>query len=99
MPDAEKIQSAEAALKDLEKFTHDEMHANTAYRAALLSGEPEKVEVARGDYQGAVQDRIGSGITQRQIDEAAQAVLDARGEAHTEVNILPPGTTHETEER
>lgn len=84
------VEKAEQKLKDLERFEHMVADANTALRAAELAGDPKRVVAAQADYDAAVQARDNSGVTPRAIAEASQEVLDARGETHTEENILPP---------
>lgn len=87
--------AAELKLQELERFHHAADLANVALRRAESEGDPDKVAAARAAWEAAVKARDTSGISQRHIDLAAQAVLDERGEKHSETNILAPGTTPE----
>lgn len=88
------VEDAEAALAALERPGHVTAAANNAFRMSEYSGDPEKIAAARADLDKAIADERAANINPRDIDRAAQAVLDARGEAHTEENVLPGGATH-----
>lgn len=85
-----ELQKAEDRLKDLERHRRAVAEADTAHKNAMLSGDKDAVAKAAAVHQAAVQTEKESGITQQDIDQAAQEVLDARGETHSETNILPP---------
>ena len=87
---SDAVAAAEAALQDREKFVHAVHDANTAVRTAEMSGDGEKVKRAQGALADAIKAHQESGVTDRELAELGQAVLDARGESHTEVNVLPP---------
>lgn len=82
---------AETRLKALEAPKNAVANANIILKAAQQKGDPDEVTAAQAVYDAAVKAVADSGTTQRDIDIAAQAVLDERGETHSEVNILPPG--------
>lgn len=85
-----KLEDAEALLKSLERHEHAVANANIALRNAEYSGDPEKIAAAKAVYDAAVADQKASGASSRDIDRAAQAIHNERGETHTETNILPP---------
>jgi len=82
---------AETALAVLEQHTHDYENTKHALANALLTGDPDRVEAATVAHAAALKIRDASGMTKGDRFRAAQAVLDERGEAHTETNIHPPG--------
>ena len=88
-PKSPALVKAEAQLKSLERFKVAVADANIALRAAESLGDKDKISAANAVYLAAAKADQESGITDRDIAEASQAVLDARGEAHTEVNVLP----------
>lgn len=99
----EKLATVEATLAALERHRQAAATANfKACRAETLmhmhGDDPEQsakykadVERHRAEHADALAAHAKSGITDQDIALASQAVLDARGEAHTELNILPPG--------
>lgn len=84
------VEEAEAALLALEKPGHDVALANIALRRAESDGDTNAIRAALDKYRAALLAQEAAGITPMQIALAAQDVLDARGEAHSETNILPP---------
>lgn len=86
-----KKTEAETTLAEAEKHGHDYENAKHALANAVLTGDPEKVEAATKAANDALAIRTASGVTKADRFKAAQAVLDERGEAHTEENIHPPG--------
>ena len=100
------LSDAEANLKGLEQHIHTADLANSHVGRHLRRAEEdaevdpeaakqhlEKAEAATQRRDSALKAHADSGVTDRDIDEAAQMVLDARGETHSEVNILPPGVS------
>lgn len=81
---------AEDLLAALEKPAHDVARAASKLRRAELDGDAAVIGAAAGVYADALKAQEVANISQRHVDTAAQAVLDSRGEAHTETNILPP---------
>jgi hypothetical protein len=84
------VAKAEADLKALERFHQAVQNANAALGAAKMTADPERIAAAEADLAAARKAEAESGVTDRDIAIASQAVLDARGETHTEENILPP---------
>lgn len=87
---AKTVEDAERELAALEKHRHAVADARSALNAAKFTGDPNIIEKALDALRAAEAARDASGITDRDIARAAQAVLDMRGEAHTETGILPP---------
>lgn len=81
---------AETKLAALEKPKHDLMWANRALCRAKQFGDAETIKAAQAAYDQAKQTADASPVAVDVINEASQAVLDERGEAHTEIGILPP---------
>lgn len=91
---------AEAKLANLQKHIHAAAIANFRMKRSerLMHEYADDEDVAAKhcqDYTRFFEEKAAadkahaaSGVTSRDIDLAAQAVLDERGEAHTEVNIL-----------
>jgi hypothetical protein len=79
-----KIAAKTANFKMIRAQQLAEQHADDPDEAARFAAKAEQhaAEKAAADKAHAE-----SGVTQRDIDIAAQAVLDARGEGHTETNI------------
>lgn len=79
---ADGLAAAKAALHELEKHGHAVDAANTArHKAHAFSaetGDPSYEAVAEAALQAAIHAHAESGVTQRDIDIAAQAVLDAQ---------------------
>jgi hypothetical protein len=80
-----KLAAAESALKELEKFDHATDDLRTAVHEARAraakTGDPQDAQDHASEeaaYQVAVKMRREAPHTQRDIDIAAQAVLDAR---------------------
>lgn len=84
-----KVKEAEAALAALEKPRHEVARANIALKRAESDGDPDAIKTALARHTAAVQAMEAANISQRDIERAAQAVLDASEEGHTETNILP----------
>lgn len=100
------VTEAEARLKNLEQHNHAADVAFGLMKRAERRAEEDKehdpqsakeqlVKAAafKKQYEEAVQAHADSGVTDREIDDAAQVVLDARGESHGEVNVLPSGVS------
>ena len=84
------VAAAEAKLMDLEKYRIDNAHALTALRAAEQTADPDKIAAAQKALSDAKAAEAEANIQPDQVAQASQDVLDARGEGHTELNILPP---------
>jgi hypothetical protein len=82
---------AETALAELEKHGHAHANAKHFHANAIMTGDPDKVEAAARIMGETLAARTAAGITKGEVARAAQAVLDERGEAHTETAIHPPG--------
>lgn len=70
-----------AALKNLaalERLGQQRDHAKTALIRAQVEADPEKIAAAEVAHEEAIAAHEASPITSREIDIAAQAVLDAR---------------------
>lgn len=83
------LEEAEDALAKLEKPGHDLDLATMALRAAEQTGDSKKISEALSVYRAALSAKDAAGIKSADIDAAAQLVLEIRGEAHTETNVLP----------
>ena len=71
--------AATQALAGLEKPKQDLAHAEQDYNGAVARGEkPEVLEPLKAALVAAAQAHARAGVTPRQIDVAAQAVIDAR---------------------
>lgn len=101
MPEqSQNVADAESALASLEKHRQTAAAENfRAHRAlSLMAMHGDQPEIAakykaehdehRKKEAEALNAHADSGVTQRDIDIAAQAVLDARGERHTETGTL-----------
>lgn len=88
---AEKTE-AESNLDALEGSKHELARANFKLRNAEMIGDPALVEKYLAEHTAAANAHVTNPATDRQIDAAAQAVLDERGEGHTEKGVLPPDT-------
>lgn len=89
-PKSPEVLQAESKLKTTERFRHAVSDAKVALAAAGLTGRKDLIESAEAALAAAEKAEQVSGITQEDIDAAAQALLDATGQSHTEENILPP---------
>lgn len=94
---AEKSE-AESALNGLEGTKQELARANFRLRNAEMVGDPALVEKYHAEHADAAKAHLDNPATPRQIDTAAQAVLNERGEGHTETNVLPSGAAQWSEE-
>lgn len=65
-------------LERLEKLRQRREHAKVALVRAQVEMDPDKIAAAEEAHDAAIEAHEGSPITPRDIDVAAQAVLDAR---------------------
>jgi hypothetical protein len=86
MPD---IEAAETTLQQLERHRHASATARRALQTAEFSGDKGKIAAAKDALTAAETAEKADGASPQDIDYAAQAVLDARGEVHTETSVLP----------
>lgn len=90
-----KVAEAEEALGKLEVHQNNiELAANNLQYAKedLSKGRAKQdaVDKAQAEYDAAVNAMYDANIDPEAVRVAAQTVLAARGEAHTETGILPP---------
>lgn len=83
------LEQAEELLAALEKPKHDVDRAAAKLRRAEFLGETDEITKAAAAYADALKAQEAAGVNPRDVAIAAQAVLDARGETHTETNVLP----------
>lgn len=80
-----RLAELEAPRLAREKAWHD-------LKEAEKTGEPTRISDAAELFAKAALAEKSAGVSDRDIGKAAHAVHVERGEAHTETNILPPGT-------
>lgn len=86
---------------ELAENTHATMRLLPEHHPALKALKEDLVNASKMALEKAAVDHVAhrkahGDTLHRKIDEAAQKVLDARGEKHTEKNILPSGVASET---
>jgi hypothetical protein len=84
------VLAAEAKLLGLERFGHAVDEARTELQYANARGKAPLSEDAKAQLAAALSAQADAGIVQVDVDAAAQELLEARGEGHTETGILPP---------
>lgn len=78
---SENLKAAEDNLASKEKHAHAVREAKRQLGLAAFTGDKTKIDAAQKNVDVAVTALQASGVTPRDVDVAAQAVLDARAEA------------------
>lgn len=93
-----KVEEATSALESLEGPKHLKAQTLTRHKLMQAHGSDEEKAEALSAHEESVaahnahvRANGGERAYSRKLDQAAQAVLDARGEGHTETAILPEG--------
>lgn len=79
-----KLEAAEASLKTLEKHRHAFENTRVDFIKAQQDGDPKKIAAAAATHEAAKKARAEAAVSEEDIHNAAQAVLDARAEVEAE---------------
>lgn len=74
------LDEAKAALAALEKPGHDVANTRNALQRAQVFGDVDLIATAQTAYDAALEAKTMSTVTSRDIDIAAQVVLDLQAE-------------------